>query len=64
VQEIGASAQVGIGRFSLKTPGFRAHPHFVFPRSSGFKSFPDVLVVHMRKFQLVNWVPTKLGEGW
>ena len=33
-------------------------------RSSGFKSFPDVLVVHMRKFQLVNWVPTKLGEEW
>lgn len=34
----------------------------LFRRSSGFKTFPDVLVVHMRKFQLVNWVPTKLGK--
>ncbi|KAG6860262.1 hypothetical protein C0995_013533 [Termitomyces sp. Mi166 len=25
-----------------------------------FKSFPDVLVVHAKKFQLVNWVPAKL----
>ncbi|KAG6820120.1 hypothetical protein H0H93_005126 [Arthromyces matolae] len=27
---------------------------------SKFKSFPEVLVVHAKKFQLVNWVPTKL----
>ncbi|KAG5735611.1 Ubiquitin carboxyl-terminal hydrolase 14 [Termitomyces sp. T112] len=25
-----------------------------------FKSFPQVFVVHAKKFQLVNWVPTKL----
>jgi ubiquitin carboxyl-terminal hydrolase 5/13 len=25
-------------------------------------TFPSVLVLHARKFQLVNWVPTKLGE--
>ncbi|KIP02239.1 hypothetical protein PHLGIDRAFT_32271 [Phlebiopsis gigantea 11061_1 CR5-6] len=25
-----------------------------------FSTFPDVLVVHAKKFQLVNWVPTKL----
>ncbi len=25
-----------------------------------FASFPDVLVVHAKKFQLVNWVPAKL----
>jgi ubiquitin carboxyl-terminal hydrolase 5/13 len=48
---------------------FPRHPvstliHISSFRSSGFKSFPDVLVVHMRKFQLVNWVPTKLGEEW
>ncbi|KAG6895103.1 hypothetical protein C0993_010160 [Termitomyces sp. T159_Od127] len=28
-----------------------------------FKSFPEVLVVHAKKFQLVNWVPTKLGAS-
>jgi len=28
-----------------------------------FASFPDVLVVHVKKFKLVNWVPTKLGES-
>jgi ubiquitin carboxyl-terminal hydrolase 5/13 len=27
-----------------------------------FKTFPDLLILHMRKFQLINWVPTKLGE--
>ncbi|PFH46693.1 hypothetical protein AMATHDRAFT_7506 [Amanita thiersii Skay4041] len=27
---------------------------------SRFKSFPDVLVVHAKKFQLISWVPTKL----
>ncbi|GHJ87626.1 hypothetical protein NliqN6_4028 [Naganishia liquefaciens] len=25
-----------------------------------FKTFPQTLVVHMKKFQLVNWMPTKL----
>lgn len=25
-------------------------------------TFPDVLVVHAKKFQLINWVPSKLGE--
>ncbi|KLO19657.1 ubiquitinyl hydrolase [Schizopora paradoxa] len=29
-------------------------------RSSKFATFPDVLVIHAKKFQLVNWVPTKL----
>lgn len=24
-------------------------------------TFPDVLVIHAKKFQLKNWVPTKLG---
>ena len=27
-----------------------------------FATFPSVLVIHAKKFQLVNWVPTKLGE--
>ena len=35
---------------------------FGFHRQSKFATFPDVLVVHAKKFQLVNWVPTKLGE--
>ena len=30
-------------------------------RQARFKTFPDTLVVHAKKFQLVNWVPTKLG---
>jgi ubiquitin carboxyl-terminal hydrolase 5/13 len=30
-------------------------------RNANFSTFPDVLVVHMKKFQLVNWVPQKLG---
>ncbi|KAJ6624496.1 hypothetical protein B0H10DRAFT_2006189 [Mycena sp. CBHHK59/15] len=29
-------------------------------KQAKFSSFPDVLVVHAKKFQLVNWVPTKL----
>ena len=31
-------------------------------RSAKFATFPDLLILHMKKFQLVNWVPTKLGE--
>ena len=30
-------------------------------RQTRFATFPEVLVVHAKKFQLVNWVPTKLG---
>ncbi|ORY24757.1 hypothetical protein BCR39DRAFT_545796 [Naematelia encephala] len=29
-------------------------------KSTKFKTFPDLLVLHMKKFQLVNWMPTKL----
>jgi len=29
-------------------------------KRSGFATFPEVLVIHAKKFQLVNWVPTKL----
>ncbi|KAH8977355.1 ubiquitin carboxyl-terminal hydrolase 14 [Lactarius akahatsu] len=29
-------------------------------RQARFATFPDTLVVHAKKFQLVNWVPTKL----
>ncbi|WVQ93263.1 hypothetical protein IAU59_000329 [Kwoniella sp. CBS 9459] len=29
-------------------------------KSTKFKTFPELLVLHMKKFQLVNWVPTKL----
>ncbi|KAF9563466.1 ubiquitin carboxyl-terminal hydrolase 14 [Agrocybe pediades] len=31
-------------------------------KQHNFSSLPDVLVVHAKKFQLVNWVPAKLGE--
>lgn len=30
-------------------------------RRTQLASFPDVLVIHAKKFQLKNWVPTKLG---
>ena len=33
----------------------------VYDRQARFATFPDTLVVHAKKFQLVNWVPTKLG---
>ncbi|KAG9016283.1 hypothetical protein FRB90_003507 [Tulasnella sp. 427] len=29
-------------------------------KQSRFSTFPDVLVIHTKKFQLVNWVPVKL----
>lgn len=31
-------------------------------RQTRFSTFPDVLVIHARKFQLVDWVPQKLGQ--
>lgn len=31
-------------------------------RQSRFSTFPQVLVIHAKKFQLVNWVPTKIGQ--
>lgn len=30
-------------------------------RQTQLATFPDVLVIHAKKFQLKNWVPTKLG---
>ena len=32
-----------------------------FVRQARFATFPETLVIHAKKFQLVNWVPTKLG---
>lgn len=32
-------------------------------RQAKFASFPEVLVIHAKKFQLVNWVPAKLGTS-
>lgn len=31
-------------------------------RQTLVSSFPSVLVIHAKKFQLVNWVPAKLGS--
>jgi hypothetical protein len=32
-------------------------------RTAGFKTFPDYLVLHMRKFVMeAGWVPKKLGN--
>ena len=33
-------------------------------RRTRFATFPQVLVVHAKKFQLVNWVPAKLGMAF
>lgn len=33
-----------------------------FCRKAQFATFPRVLVIHAKKFQLVNWVPRKLGR--
>lgn len=30
-------------------------------RRTRLATFPRVLIVHAKKFQLVNWVPAKLG---
>jgi len=30
------------------------------PRQTKFATLPETLIVHAKKFQLVNWVPTKL----
>ncbi|KAG8831395.1 hypothetical protein FRC17_003221 [Serendipita sp. 399] len=32
----------------------------VAQKQSRFSTFPDILLIHAKKFQLVNWVPTKL----
>lgn len=32
-------------------------------RTTKLSSFPDVLLLHMTRFQLVNWVPQKLGKS-
>jgi len=37
-------------------------PKTLMPRTTKFATFPDLLVLHMKKFQLVNWMPTKLGK--
>ena len=34
---------------------------WVVQRETKFASLPQVLVVHAKKFQLVNWVPAKMG---
>lgn len=34
----------------------------VAQKQTRFATFPDIFVVHAKKFQLVNWVPAKLRE--
>ncbi|KAJ3522864.1 hypothetical protein NM688_g8810 [Phlebia brevispora] len=36
------------------------HKQVIARKQTRFATFPQVLVVHAKKFQLVNWVPTKL----
>lgn len=42
----------------MTCPGCSSNHGFVI--RSLFKTFPDVLAINCRRFQLVNWVPTKL----
>jgi hypothetical protein len=48
-----------VGQCSLLKINARAFSSF---RQARFATFPDTLIVHAKKFQLVNWVPTKLGR--
>ncbi|OBZ78711.1 Ubiquitin carboxyl-terminal hydrolase 14 [Grifola frondosa] len=36
------------------------HKNVIATKRSRFATFPQVLVIHAKKFQLVNWVPSKL----
>lgn len=49
-------------KYVLPPYDYSADAHDLDYRRSRFATFPQVLVVHAKKFQLVNWVPTKLGE--
>lgn len=42
-------------------PSFNLSPTNMIRRTL-FATFPHVLMLHAKKFQLVNWVPTKLGK--
>jgi ubiquitin carboxyl-terminal hydrolase 5/13 len=49
-----------LGREGLEYKCLRCRRDVQATRQARFKTFPDTLVVHAKKFQLVNWVPTKL----
>ncbi|PBK81751.1 ubiquitinyl hydrolase [Armillaria gallica] len=49
---------LGVDALEYACPSCQKSVHAL--RQSKFASFPDVLVVHAKKFQLVNWVPAKL----
>ncbi|KAL8668902.1 MAG: hypothetical protein Q9168_006488 [Polycauliona sp. 1 TL-2023] len=48
----------GAEEVELTCPGCNSKAGFT--KRSLFKTFPDVLAVNARRFELVNWVPTKL----
>ncbi|TFK33774.1 ubiquitinyl hydrolase [Crucibulum laeve] len=51
-------AILGIEQLEYSCPGCKKGVDAL--KQTKFASFPDVLVVHAKKFQLVNWVPAKL----
>ncbi|KAL0959107.1 hypothetical protein HGRIS_014404 [Hohenbuehelia grisea] len=51
-------ALLGIEALEYSCPSCQKSVHAL--KQTKFSSFPDVLVVHAKKFQLVNWVPSKL----
>ncbi|KAF8877415.1 hypothetical protein BD779DRAFT_1557507 [Infundibulicybe gibba] len=51
-------ALLGVEALEYSCPSCQKTVHAL--KQSKFGSFPEVLVVHAKKFQLVNWVPAKL----
>ncbi|KAI0249448.1 ubiquitin carboxyl-terminal hydrolase 14 [Lactifluus subvellereus] len=51
-------AVMGVEGLEYKCPNCRRD--VAATKRARFATFPDTLVVHAKKFQLVNWVPTKL----
>ncbi|KAL4244595.1 Ubiquitin carboxyl-terminal hydrolase [Abortiporus biennis] len=49
---------MGVEALEYTCPG--CQKKVIATKQSRFSSFPDVLVLHAKKFQLVNWVPSKL----
>ncbi|KXN86253.1 Ubiquitin carboxyl-terminal hydrolase 14 [Leucoagaricus sp. SymC.cos] len=51
-------ALLGVEALEYACPGCKKTVHAL--KQTKFSTFPETLVVHAKKFQLVNWVPAKL----
>ncbi|KZP06271.1 ubiquitinyl hydrolase [Athelia psychrophila] len=57
---LGACLDTLCGAEALEYACPKCEKSVIATKQTKFATFPEVLVVHARKFQLVNWVPTKL----